>query len=193
MPTTSVDISWRRHTELLLDARRSRHQHAVSAAPSGFTYVAFDWYVTLCTKDMVARSPTAPPWASYPLHPIICASLIADIAAIFVTISSDAVLGALRDVGLTARWLLEPDLGQLQPSQDVLRGHDGIRATGVRTAELGRLTLELPDVVSVGQRGEGDARSQRHRRAAMALLHRRVQGLGLARTQTDNGHSGNFR
>ena len=36
---------------------------------------------------MTARSPIQPPWAIYPLPPIICANLIVDIAVYFVTVS----------------------------------------------------------------------------------------------------------
>ncbi len=64
----------------------------------------------------------------------------------FVTISSEPLIEALREARLTARWLLPPDLEQLQPGQEVMRIHNGIRAAELRTSELGRLTLELVDL-----------------------------------------------
>ncbi len=102
--------------------------------------------VTFISNDMVARSPTVPPWGIYPLNPVICASLIVDMAAFFVTVSSEPLVEALREVGLTVRWLLPPDLEQLQPGQEVMRIHNGVRATELRSSELQRLALELVDL-----------------------------------------------
>ena len=102
--------------------------------------------VTFYSNDMVARSPTMPPWAIYPLHPVVCASLIVDMAVFFVTITSEPLIAALREAGLTARWLLPPDLEQLEGGQAVMRIHNGIRATEMRSSELARLTLELVDL-----------------------------------------------
>jgi len=102
--------------------------------------------VTFYSNDIVARSPTFPPWAIYPLPPVVCAGLIVDIAAYFVTISSEPLLDALRAAGFAAKWVLPRDLPQLQPGQEILRVHNRIHATGLTSAEMSRLTLELVDL-----------------------------------------------
>jgi hypothetical protein len=102
--------------------------------------------ITFFSNDMVARSPTVPPWAIYPLHPVVCASLIVDMTAFFVTISSEPLIEALREAGLTVQWLLPPDLKQLIPNQEVIRIHNGVRSTEMRSSELQRLALELVDL-----------------------------------------------
>ena len=56
--------------------------------------------------DMTARSPIHPPWAIYPLPPVICANLIVDMAVYFVTVSSVPLLEALRAAGIAAEWVL---------------------------------------------------------------------------------------
>jgi hypothetical protein len=51
--------------------------------------------VTFYSNDIVGPSPTVPPWGIYPLHPNVCASLIVDMAAFFVTISGAALVEAV--------------------------------------------------------------------------------------------------
>jgi hypothetical protein len=102
--------------------------------------------VTFYSNDIVGLSPTAPPWAIYPLHPNVCASLIVDMAAFFVTTSGQGLVEAVRERGLNARWLVEPGLQELQPDQEVMRIDNSVRITGMRAAELGRIALELTHI-----------------------------------------------
>ena len=53
-----------------------------------------------------------PPWAVYPFSPALCARLITDYAMYIVTMSSEAVLAALDDIGLAAEWALLPRTGE---------------------------------------------------------------------------------
>lgn len=97
--------------------------------------------------DLVARSPTMPPWAIYPLSPALCARLITDYAMYFVTMSSESMLAALDNVGLAAEWVLPRDQETVQPDQVVLRAHNGTRTIELRWAEMQRrLLLELTDL-----------------------------------------------
>ncbi|WP_156960804.1 hypothetical protein [Amycolatopsis taiwanensis] len=99
------------------------------------------------SDDLVARSPTMPPWAIYPLSPALCAKLIIDYAMYFVTMSSEPLLMALEDVGLAAEWVLPRDQETVQPNQMVLRAHKGTRTIELRWAEMQRrLLLELADL-----------------------------------------------
>jgi hypothetical protein len=123
---------------------RTRVAHTAACKRAGV--LGSKHLVTFRSDDMVARSPTVPPWAIYPLPPAACAGLITDMAVFFVTMSVETLVDVLRGVGLTARWLIPPNLEQLQPGQEVIRIHNGIRATELRSSELGRLTLELVDL-----------------------------------------------
>lgn len=98
------------------------------------------------TDDMVARSPTMPPWAIYPLSPELCTRLIADYALFIVTMSSDSVLAALDDVGLAAEWVLSADQGDIEPDRVVLRvgSHRRIELRWVEMQR--RLLFEMADL-----------------------------------------------
>jgi hypothetical protein len=99
------------------------------------------------SDDLVARSPTMPPWAIYPLSPALCARLITDYAMYFVTMSSEPLLAALDDVGLATEWTLPRDQETAQPDQVVLRARKGPRTIELRWAEMQRrLLLELADL-----------------------------------------------
>lgn len=99
------------------------------------------------SDDSVARSPTAPPWAIYPLPPEVCARLITDYAMYIVTIASEAILAALGEVGLEAEWILSRDREVVQAHDVVLRAHNGIQAVELRWFEVhGRLLLEMADL-----------------------------------------------
>jgi len=99
------------------------------------------------SDDLVARSPTMPPWAIYPLSPELCARLITDYAVYFVTMSSEPLLAALDDVGLAAEWVLPRDQETLEPDRVILRAHKGTRTIELRWAEMQRrLLLELADL-----------------------------------------------
>ncbi|MGH3401315.1 MAG: hypothetical protein ACRDRJ_02180 [Streptosporangiaceae bacterium] len=98
------------------------------------------------SDDMVGRYATMPPWAIYPLPPAVCASLITDMAVFIVTLSSESLLNALQEVGLTAQWLLPHDLERLEYGRESIRIHDGVRRTELRSSELYRLAFELVDM-----------------------------------------------
>ncbi|WP_037305561.1 hypothetical protein [Amycolatopsis orientalis] len=99
------------------------------------------------SDDRVARSPTLPPWAIYPLSPALCARLITDYALFIVTLSSEAVLAALEDTGVAASWVLPRGLENVQPDQVVLRAYAAGRTIELHWAELERsLLLELMDL-----------------------------------------------
>ncbi|MEV6242650.1 hypothetical protein [Lentzea sp. NPDC051838] len=99
------------------------------------------------SNDLVARSPTMPPWAIYPLPPSLVVKLITDYAMYSVTMSSESLLAALRDVGLSAEWTLARDQATVRPDQVVLRAHHGARTIELRWAEVQRrLLLEMADL-----------------------------------------------
>jgi hypothetical protein len=127
----------------LLDRTAKERLHAVKRA--GILDVGHLVYA--CSDDLVARSPTMPPWAIYPLTSALCARLITDYALYFVTTSSQPLLDALRDVGLTAEWLLPRDQQTIRPDQVVLRTYYGLRKVEIRWAEIQRtLLLELAEL-----------------------------------------------
>ncbi|MBB5808823.1 hypothetical protein F4560_008591 [Saccharothrix ecbatanensis] len=98
------------------------------------------------SDDLVARSPTMPPWAIYPLPPELCTRLITDYAMFFVTMSSESLLAALDDVGLEAEWILPQDQ-PVRADDVVLRAHCGGRTVELHWIEMQqRLLLELADL-----------------------------------------------
>lgn len=103
-------------------------------------------HVTYFSNDYAARSPIMPPWAIYPLPPLDCANLIVDMAVYIVTVSSDSLIGALRNVGLEAEWTLPAGQPQLQSGQVIMRMHNGRHSTEMRPSEMQRLLLELVDL-----------------------------------------------
>jgi hypothetical protein len=80
----------------LIDRRAAEHLQAVKRA----RILDVGHLVWARSDDLVARSPTMPPWSIYPLSPALCARLITDYAMYFVTMSSEPLLAALDDVGL---------------------------------------------------------------------------------------------
>ena len=99
------------------------------------------------SDDLVARSPTMPPWSIYPLSPAWCARLITDYAMYFVTMSSESLVAALNDVGLAAEWVLPRDQETVQPDEVVLRAYRGTRTVELCWAEVQRrLLLEMADL-----------------------------------------------
>jgi hypothetical protein len=98
------------------------------------------------SDDMVGRYATMPPWAIYRLPPAVCAGLITDMAVFIVTVSKEPLLSALQDVGLAAQWLLPSDMERLEHGQAVMRIHNGVCATELRSSELQRLAFELVDL-----------------------------------------------
>jgi len=98
--------------------------------------------------DMTARSPIQPPWAIYPLPPIVCANLIVDMAVYFVTISSVPLLEALRAAGIAAEWVLPSGQRQLQRGDVILRAYKGSRGMEMKPSDMQRLLLELVDLTT---------------------------------------------
>jgi hypothetical protein len=98
------------------------------------------------SDDQVARSPTQPPWAIYPLPPVMCANLITDQAVYIVTVSSEPLLQALRAAGLGAEWVLPPGQETLQAGQVILRAYRGNRGIEMKPGDMQRLLLELEDL-----------------------------------------------
>lgn len=103
--------------------------------------------VTMRTDDFVARSPTSPPWAIYPLPPAVCARLITDYALFIVTMASEPLLEALEDAGLSAEWVLPAGRDVVEQDEVVVRIHGPARTLELRWAEVQRrLLLELADL-----------------------------------------------
>jgi len=76
--------------------------------------------ITMTSIDSVARSPTRPPWAIYPLAPEVAASLIADTMFFFVSMSPDAIIDRLSNVGVQGEWM-QPLDGNENWSEPLLR------------------------------------------------------------------------
>jgi hypothetical protein len=98
------------------------------------------------SDDQVARSPIQPPWAIYPLPPVMCANLITDQAVYIVTVSSEPLLEALRAAGLGAEWVLPTGQETLQAGQVILRAYKGYRGIEMKPSDMQRLLLELEDL-----------------------------------------------
>lgn len=99
------------------------------------------------SDDLVARSPTMPPWAIYPLPVAHCVRLITDYAMYTVTMSSEPLCAALEDIGLIAEWVLPYDQATIEPDEIVLRARNRTHTIELRWAEMQRrLLLELADV-----------------------------------------------
>jgi hypothetical protein len=98
------------------------------------------------SDDLTARSPIQPPWAIYPLPPMMSANLITDMAVYIVMISGDALLEALGAAGIRAQWVLPP--GQdLQPGQVILRAYRGPRGIEMKPSDMMRFALELEELL----------------------------------------------
>ncbi|QKW22250.1 hypothetical protein HUT16_27110 [Kitasatospora sp. NA04385] len=71
--------------------------------------------------DSAARDPLRVPWASYPLHPVLCARLIGDMAVFTVETSGPRLADDLTGRGLPATWVRfpAPD-GPVQPGEVVM-------------------------------------------------------------------------
>lgn len=110
--------------------------------------------ITLKSIDQVGLSPVTPPWAIYPLSPEMCASLIADAAFFYVSMSSTQIIEALARQGLEAEWLqpLDENTDRSRPLLQIdklVSRHNGVRNVRRLTmnfSELNRLLLELVDL-----------------------------------------------
>lgn len=97
------------------------------------------------SDDRTARSSIQPPWAIYPLPPVMCVNLITDMAVYIVTVSSEPLLEALRSAGLGAEWVLPP--GQtVEAGQVILRAYKGYRGIEMKPSDMQRFALELEDL-----------------------------------------------
>jgi hypothetical protein len=126
-----------------LDRTADEHRHALKRA----RILDVGKLVYARSDDLVARSPTMPPWAIFPLSPALCTRLITDYALYFVTLTSEALLTALDNVGLRAEWALAAGQPTVEPAEVVLRAHKRNRTIELRWAEVQRrLLLEMADV-----------------------------------------------
>jgi hypothetical protein len=98
------------------------------------------------SDDQTARSPIQPPWAVYPLLPVMCANLITDQVVYIVTVSSEPLLEALRAAGLAAEWVLPVGQETLQAGQVILRAYKGNRGIEMKPSDMQRLLLELENL-----------------------------------------------
>jgi hypothetical protein len=98
------------------------------------------------SDDITARSPIHPPWAIYPLPPVMCANLLVDMAVYIVTVSSEPLLDALRSAGLRAEWILPQGQEKLKAGQTILRAYKGNRGIEMRPSDMQRLLLELVEL-----------------------------------------------
>lgn len=103
-------------------------------------------HVYYMSDDLVARTPITPPWAIYPLPPLTCANLMADMSLYVVAITSDPLLNALEGAGLRAEWVLPPGQKEMQTGQVILRAWNSRRGMEMRPAEMQRVLLELVDL-----------------------------------------------
>ncbi|MFH8386984.1 hypothetical protein ACH4E7_39735 [Kitasatospora sp. NPDC018058] len=109
--------------------------------------------VSATSLDFTARDPLRVPWASYPLHPAVCARIIGDYMVFTVETSGPVLTRLLQAAGFDAQWVRPPRRGGLQagevvmeigrqqlPSSAILRG--GFRLTSKRTLQLRRSELD---------------------------------------------------
>ena len=110
--------------------------------------------ITLGSIDQVGLSPVIPPWAIYPLSPEMCASLIADDAFFYVSMSSTEIIAALAECGISAQWLqaLDANTKRDQPWLQIDKVGErageviNVRRTSMNFSELSRLLFELVDL-----------------------------------------------
>ncbi|MEZ0107897.1 hypothetical protein ABH920_001889 [Catenulispora sp. EB89] len=98
--------------------------------------------------DGVARDPLRAPWAIYPLHPIVCARLIGDIAAFVVETSGPVLAQALQASGVPARWVLPPGRGG-----ELARGEVVMEMTTVTRVPIGGRVLENTRILQMQRSG----------------------------------------
>ncbi|MEV0640653.1 hypothetical protein AB0I77_38160 [Streptomyces sp. NPDC050619] len=132
-----------------------RLQQAVGAAleNAGIAASREDHNVHFTSMDSTARNPLRVPWANYPLHPVVCARLIGDYAAMTVETSGPALADLLRVVGLDAHWVRPPGKANLKPGDVVMEIHHqeqfravslpgGLTMTPGWTLQMGRSELD---------------------------------------------------
>ncbi|MEU4383563.1 hypothetical protein [Micromonospora echinofusca] len=76
--------------------------------------------LTMTSIDSVARWPTRPPWAIYPVAPEVAASLTADAMFFFVCMSPDVIIDRLSNAGVRAEWM-QPLDGSEEWTKPLLR------------------------------------------------------------------------
>jgi hypothetical protein len=115
--------------------------------------------------DSVSRDPQRVPFAAYPLHPVVCARLIGDLAVFTVETSGPALADSLRTAGFDAQWVRPPGAGELVPGEVVMElratltgpAHRGIRTDLGRTLQVRRSALDryLIEMIEQGTWAEG--------------------------------------
>lgn len=132
-----------------------RLQEAVrtALASAGIATGREDHNVQFTTMDDTARNPLRVPWANYPLHPVACARLIGDYAAMSVETSGPALADLLQVAGLDAHWTRPPGKADLKPGDVVMEIHHqerlravplpgGVTMTPGWTLQMGRSELD---------------------------------------------------
>jgi hypothetical protein len=110
-----------------------------------------DDQITMRSVDQVGRTAATPPWSIYPLAAEMCASLIADVAFFYVSMSGRHILEALARYDLAGEWLQPLDQPVIY-RQPVLKVTRADRPRGQATQftmnpyELNRLLLEFVDL-----------------------------------------------
>lgn len=105
--------------------------------------------LTMTSLDSVARWPTRPPWAVYPVAPEVAASLIADAMFFFVCMSPDVIINRLGDAGVQAEWI-QPLDGSADWSKPLLRiaatSGNQLWFTSLNPEAIASLMLEFIDL-----------------------------------------------
>lgn len=115
------------------------------------TSITNDDQITMRSVDQVGQIAAMPPWSIYPLSAEMCASLIADAAFFYVSLSGHHVIEALDHYGVAAKWLqpLDQPVDYHNPLLQVT-WLDRPRRRGSKTtmnpSELNRLLLEFVDL-----------------------------------------------
>lgn len=100
-------------------------------------------HLTMFTADWAARSPTAVPYAIYPLPPEDCAGLICDLVVAQIIMAPDELFAIAARHGMLGEVLLPHASGQLAPSQPLFRFRRGDRAIVLHTGVVAQLLGEL--------------------------------------------------
>jgi len=102
------------------------------------------YIVAARTVDSVATDPTRVPFAVYPLHPVMCARLIGDLAFFDVLTDGLVLADLLNEAGILAEWVRPPKTEALVPGEALIRikGQKRVPVRGTVVADLSR-TLEV--------------------------------------------------
>lgn len=112
-------------------------------------------HLKMFTADWAARSPTAVPYAIYPLPPEDCAGLICDLVVAEIIMAPDELFAVGARHEMLGEVLLPPAHGELAPSQSLFRFRKGDRSivlhAGVMAQLLGELLALDPFVEAISE------------------------------------------